>query len=78
MVKIITKNNRRDWQQSIGYVPQNIYLSDDTIAANIAFGTEYKDIDQEAVERAAKIANIHNFIINELDQNIKQLLVNEV
>ena len=66
--KIITKNNRRDWQQSIGYVPQNIYLSDDTIAANIAFGTEYKDIDQEAVERAAKIANIHNFIINELDQ----------
>ena len=66
--KIITENNRRSWQRSIGYVPQNIYLSDDTIAANIAFGIAHEDTDQEAVERAAKIANIHNFIINELDQ----------
>lgn len=66
--KIINENNRKGWQRSIGYVPQNIYLSDDTIAANIAFGIAHKSIDQEAVERAAKIANIHNFIINELDQ----------
>ncbi|MDB3897571.1 ABC transporter ATP-binding protein/permease [Candidatus Pelagibacter sp.] len=66
--KIITENNRRSWQRSIGYVPQNIYLSDDTIAANIAFGIAYESIDQEAIERAAKIANIHKFIINELDQ----------
>ena len=35
--KIITRENSRSWQRSIGYVPQNIYLSDDTIAANIAF-----------------------------------------
>lgn len=66
--KIINKNNKKEWQRSIGYVPQNIYLSDNTIAANIAFGVADKDIDQEAVERAAKIANIHKFIINELDQ----------
>ena len=66
--EIITENNRRSWQRTIGYVPQNIYLSDDTIAANIAFGIAYENIDQEAVERAAKIANIHEFIINELDQ----------
>ncbi len=66
--EIITENNRRSWQRTIGYVPQNIYLSDDTIAANIAFGIAYESIDQEAVERAAKIANIHEFIINELDQ----------
>lgn len=66
--KIINKNNKKEWQRSIGYVPQNIYLSDNTIAANIAFGVADKDIDQEAVERAAKIANIHNFIINELNQ----------
>ena len=66
--EIISENNRKGWQRSIGYVPQNIYLSDDTIAANIAFGIAYKSIDQEALERAAKIANIHNFIINELDQ----------
>ena len=66
--EIISENNKKGWQRSIGYVPQNIYLSDDTIAANIAFGIAYESIDQEAVERAAKIANIHNFIINELDQ----------
>jgi len=65
---IITQKNLRSWQRSIGYVPQNIYLSDDTISANIAFGKESKDINQLAVEKAAKIANIHNFIFNELPE----------
>jgi len=64
--KIIDKNNIRSWQNSIGYVPQNIYLSDDTIAANIAFGVEPKDIDYKSVEKAAKIANLHEFVISEL------------
>ena len=36
--QIITKKNSRSWQRSIGYVPQHIFLSDDTIASNIAFG----------------------------------------
>ena len=47
-------------------MPQQIFLADDTIAANIAFGTEPKDVNQEAVERASKIANLHEFVINEL------------
>ena len=38
--KIITKQNIRSWQRCIGYVPQHIYLSDDTVAANIAFGVD--------------------------------------
>ena len=62
--KVITKQNSRSWQRSIGYVPQHIYLSDDTVAANIAFGIEAKDIDLVAVEKAAKIANLHKFLIN--------------
>ncbi len=62
----ISHNNLRAWQKSIGYVPQHIYLSDDTISANIAFGIDTPKINHEAVERAAKIANIHNFITNEL------------
>ena len=66
--QIITKQNSRAWQKSIGYVPQYIYLSDDTIAANIAFGVEAKDINQEAVEKASKIAKIHEFIVNELPE----------
>jgi len=64
--QVITKENVRSWQRSIGYVPQQIYLSDDTVSANIAFGEEYKNINQDAVEKASKIANIHNFVMEEL------------
>ena len=49
-------------------MPQQIYLSDDTVAANIAFGVNAEVIDQQAVERAAKIANLHEFVANELPQ----------
>ena len=66
--QIISKKNVRSWQKSIGYVPQNIYLADDTIAANIAFGVDLKDINHEAIEKASKIANLHSFVINELPQ----------
>ena len=51
---------------AIGYVPQQIFLSDDTISANIAFGVDPKDINQKAVENSSKIANLHEFIIDEL------------
>ena len=64
--QIITKKNVRAWQRSIGYVPQHIYLSDDTVAANIAFGVNPNDINQQAVEKAAKIASLHKFVIDEL------------
>lgn len=64
--KIINQENLRCWQSSIGYVPQNIYLTDDTVAANIAFGQETKNINLSTVEKVCKIANLHDFIINEL------------
>ena len=64
--KLINKDNKKAWQSSIGYVPQNIYLSDDTIAGNIAFGNLNEKINHKAIERAAKIANLHEFVINEL------------
>ena len=66
--QVINGSNRRQWQQAIGYVPQQIYLSDDSVAANIAFGAEVNNIDQASVERSAKIANLHDFVINELPQ----------
>ena len=62
----IDRNNCRAWQKSIGYVPQEIFLTDDTVKANIALGIEENLVDQEAVERASKIANLHEFVINEL------------
>lgn len=64
--QVLTKNNSRAWQRTIGYVPQHIYLSDDTITANIAFGVDSNLIDQDLVEKAAKIANLHEFVTNEL------------
>tara|TARA_E500000178_G_scaffold354454_1_gene423470 strand:- start:2485 stop:4275 length:1791 start_codon:yes stop_codon:yes gene_type:complete len=64
----ITEKNRNSWQRYIGYVPQHIFLSDDTIAANIAFGVDLKNINQKAVENAAKIANLHEFVSDELPE----------
>ncbi len=46
----------------LGYVPQDIYLADDTVRRNIAFGVPDEDIDTEAVERAARIAKVADFV----------------
>jgi len=64
--EVITQKNSRAWRKYVGYVPQHIYLSDDTIAANIAFGIEPKYINKKHVIKASKIANLHDFVINEL------------
>ncbi len=63
---IIDKSNCVAWQRSIGYVPQEIFIADDTLEANIAFGVDKKDVNIESVKRAAKIAHLHEFVINEL------------
>lgn len=57
----------RSWQQTLGYVPQNIFLTDTTVAENIALGVPMKDIDMDQVKKCAKMAHIHEFIINDLD-----------
>lgn len=64
----INEDNVASWQKQIGYVPQHIYLSDASVARNIAFGLPDQVIDYEAVERAAKIANIHDFVVEELPE----------
>jgi ABC-type multidrug transport system fused ATPase/permease subunit len=64
----IGRDNLRAWQRSIGYVPQQIFLSDETVAANIAFGRAEADIDHAAVERAARIAELHDFVMRELPE----------
>ena len=58
--------SRPSWQDLIGYVSQNIFLKDGTIAENIAFGLKGEEIDILALEKAAMAANLHNFIINDL------------
>ncbi len=67
--QVVSDQRIRSWQKSLGYVPQAIFLSDDTVAANIAFGIDKEHIDDAAVERAAKIANLHDFVTEELPQS---------
>lgn len=62
----ITADNAAEWQRAIGYVPQHIYLSDASVAENIAFGVPRNSIDMSAVEQAARAAQIHDFVVSEL------------
>ena len=63
----ISKSNVWQWQKSIGYVPQQITLIDDSVAANIALGVAPEEINMDAVISAAKVSDIHEFIISELN-----------
>ncbi len=58
----LDRTNRKAWQRKLGYVPQEIFLVDDTVTANIAFGIPLEDVDQQAVEEAAKASELHAFV----------------
>jgi ATP-binding cassette subfamily C protein len=62
----LTTENLDRWQETIGYVPQHIYLSDDSVARNIAFGVPQADIDGNRVRKAAEMAQIYDFITADL------------
>ena len=64
----VTRERQRAWQRSVGYVPQHIFLTADTIAANIAFGVPKDKIDMAAVEKAARQAALHDFVMEELPE----------
>jgi len=72
--KIIDQRNVRSWQKSIGYVPQHIYLSDSSIESNIAFGVKKTNINHELVIKASKIANLHQFVSNELEDKYQTIV----
>ncbi|WP_404820625.1 ABC transporter ATP-binding protein [Leptospira yasudae] len=56
--------DKRGWQNHIGYVSQSIYLTDDTLRRNIAFGLRDDQIDESAVRNALKMAQLEKFIDN--------------
>lgn len=66
--QIVDQNVIHSWQSKIAYVPQDIYLSDDTISNNIAFGIEEKNIDKNRVIQVSKIAALDEFINYELPE----------
>jgi ABC-type multidrug transport system fused ATPase/permease subunit len=56
------QNNLRSWQDHIGYVPQTIYLVDDTLARNVAFGLPDELVDHDAIARSIKAAQLDEFV----------------
>jgi ABC-type multidrug transport system fused ATPase/permease subunit len=62
----VNTSNTTQWQKQIGYVPQDIFLTDESVTRNIAFGIVDSEINKDAVINAAKVANLHEFITNEL------------
>ena len=67
----LERTNMRNWRAGIGYVPQEIFLLDDTITANIAFGIEPGKIDREQVRRVAEVAQVREFIEEELSDGFQ-------
>lgn len=67
------QTNLRGWQDMIGYVPQSIFLTDDTLRRNVALGIPYELIDEAAVWRAIRAAQLEQFI-NELPQGLDTIV----
>jgi ABC-type multidrug transport system fused ATPase/permease subunit len=63
---VLNEANLPQWQRNLGYVSQHIFLSDESVAANIALGVPEEEIDLEAVERAARLAHLHDFVVASL------------
>lgn len=56
------QDHLRSWQDQIGYVPQSIFLTDDTLRRNVAFGLAEDQIDEAAVRRAVRAARLEEFV----------------
>ncbi|NBO97589.1 MAG: ABC transporter ATP-binding protein [Acidimicrobiia bacterium] len=63
------QKNLRNWQNQIGYVPQSIYLTDDTLRRNVAFGLGDENIDENSVRNAIRLAQLEEFVFS-LPENL--------
>ena len=70
----LKEENCRQWRNNVGYVPQNIFLCDDTVINNIALGVTPENIDFSSVEKAARLADIHDFIMQELPEGYNTVI----
>ena len=67
------KKNLRNWQDQIGYVPQAIYLTDDTLRRNVAFGLNEENIDDKLVANAIRLAQLEDFV-NSLPEKLETVV----
>ena len=66
---LVTENNKRNWQDLLGFVPQSIFLSEGSIAENVAFGIPAHEINYEQVMKAINLAHLTE-LVNELPEGI--------
>ena len=70
----IENYSRKSFSSKIGYVPQDIYLLDDSIANNIALGIDEDEINLDRIKTVAKLADIHDFISENLDEGYNSIV----
>lgn len=69
--RALSPENISAWQQMVAYVPQDVFLFDDTIARNIAIGEKEEEIDQVLLEKVVKLADIYDFIVQDLKKGFQ-------
>nr|WP_265332540.1 ABC transporter ATP-binding protein [Stagnihabitans tardus] len=67
----VTAENLRNWQADLGYVPQDVFLLDASVAENIAFGLKPEEIDLARVREAARMAQILDFVEQDMPQGFQ-------
>lgn len=60
----ITNSNKKNWLNNAGYVPQKIFLTDDTLLNNIAFGKDISEIDKSKVHKSIKLSQLKGLAIS--------------
>ena len=55
-------NSIEEWRNIVGFVPQNVFISNDTLKNNIAFGIKEYQIDNEKILKAIKLSGLNNFV----------------
>jgi len=70
----VTPDRMGSWQASLGYVAQSIFLVDNTITKNIAFGVPDHEIDSQRVEQVGRMANLHEFITSSLSDGYESIV----
>lgn len=67
----LNTNNMYAWQQHLAYVPQEVFLFDDSITNNILLGKGNMDVDLEKLKKATQLADIYDFINNDLPEKFE-------
>ncbi len=71
---ILSVDNTLTWQNQIAYVPQEVFLFDDAAQRNIAIGLYDEEVDIKLVQKVAQVANIHDFISDELPKGYETVI----